>query len=240
MSLLPKLESPKFDLVVPSTGKTISFRPYLVKEEKLLYIALESNDPKAIIDAITDVIDVCTFKKLDMGKLTSYDLEYIFLQLRMKSVGESVQVNLKCEKDGEFTPVTVDLSEVKLFRPNGFIENKRIDLGNKISVTLRPITVEALRSMVTEKKEITPMEQLTEKIITCLDTICEGDNVHLVSDVPHSDLKEFVDSLPHKVLDEIQNYLANLPYLTTTVKFTCFKCGHVNTVKLTGIQSFFG
>lgn len=237
--MLPIIETPRFTLTVPSSGKKVSYRPYLVKEEKILFIALESGDGKAIVEAMQDVVKACTFGELDIASLTTFDLEYVFLQLRIKSVGESVSVNLKCEFDGEFTPVDINLSEVKLIQDDSYTPERDIKVTDSIGMVLKPITLKRLSEM-NLKDEANIMESLTNRIAGCIDHIYDREKIYKASSVPMEELVKFVDSLSHSHLQAIQEYIASFPRVEHTVKFNCFKCGKENTVKLQGIQSFFG
>jgi hypothetical protein len=235
---LPTIETPSFELVLPSSGKPVKYRPYLVKEEKILFIALESGEPASILTAMQEVVDACTFNKLNMNALTSFDLEYIFLQLRIKSVGESVTLNLKCERDGEFTPVTVDLTAVKLVQSASYEPTKNIRITDKIGMIMKPVSLQSLLQM--ESKESSGVEALTDRIIGCIDYIYDTEKTYYVADVSREEIRNFVDSLSHSHLESIREYITSFPRLEHTVKFKCFKCGHENTVVLSGIQSFFG
>jgi WD40 repeat protein len=130
---LPIIETPKYEVQIPSTGKVVSYRPYLVREEKILMVALESQDGKQALAAIKDVIKACTFEAIDPNKLTLFDLEYVFLKLRAKSVGETTDVRLRCEKCETYTDNTINLDQIELLWPNGKKEDKTVKLWDKNS-----------------------------------------------------------------------------------------------------------
>lgn len=241
MKTLPVIDTPKFELVVPSTGKKVLFRPYLVKEEKILFIALESNNALAVIRAMEDVVRACTFGAIDTSKLTSYDLEYIFLQLRIKSVGETSTVNLKCEKDGELSPIDIDLTKIKVISPPNFKDTQTIKINDNIGLVLKPVTLERLyRFTQTEDSQISQLDLISFRLMSVIDSIYDGETIYSADSVSLDELKEFVDNLPRKVIEQIRDFMVSCPTMTHTVKFNCFKCGHTNTVELSGIQSFFG
>ena len=234
MNTLPKLEITKYELQVPSTGEFVEYRPFLVKEEKILMIAQEANDPKAVIKALKDIISACTFNKLSPNTLTSYDMEYIFLQLRMKSVGETAQIMLKCEECGLENEVNVDLSKATIEYPKEKVDPK-IELTDSVGLVLKSLTVKDL-----EKLENSG-DNISDVIALAIESIYDGDNVFLAKDSSKKELVEFVDSLEHKHLEAIQAYITNQPKLVIEVEFTCVdpKCKHLNKIKLEGIQNFF-
>jgi hypothetical protein len=233
---LPKLETPRYELVIPSTNKTVAFRPYLVKEEKVLLMALESDNPKQIFAAMQDVISACTFGAVSVDSLTSFDIEYIFLQLRIKSVGETVTVSLKCEKDDAYTQVEVNLNDVKLNGSSDFKPTLDIKLNDTVGVVLKPIRAQDLIPLEGNQKKV---DLITDLVIATISHIYDESKIYRTEDVSKDELKQFVDSLSRQQVEKIQNYIASFPRLELDVTFTCFKCGHINTVKLSGIQSFF-
>lgn len=230
---LPKLESNKFTTQIPSTKEEIEFRPFLVKEEKILMIAQESEDEKQIMSAMKDIVNACTFGKVDADNCTMYDIEYLFLQLRMKSIGETTTLNLKCEKCGEFTEVEIDLNDVKVVWPDEEVSNT-IKLTDDIGLVLKPLTLKAAQKVSGSSEEI-----FNQALIQSIESIYDADNIYSGSDVSEKELIEFVDSMSHSQLEEIQSYLNNQPIVKHTVEFKCKHDGHVNKIELKGIQSFF-
>lgn len=239
MNKLPTLITPRHELVIPSTGKTVSFRPYLVKEEKILLIALESNNPKQIFGAMQDVIKACTFGEVEVDSLTSFDIEYIFLQLRIKSVGEKATVKLKCEKDEAYTEVDIDLTQIQVTKPAQFKEKMDIQLTDKIGMVLHPIkALDILR--LESQTDNNKSNLITDLVIATIDHIYDDSKIYKAEDSSQEELRAFVDSLNRSQIEKIQKYIESFPRLEHKVTFTCIKCGHINTVTLTGIQSFFG
>lgn len=231
---LPKLETNKYTTVVPSTQKTIEFRPFLVKEEKILMIAQESNDSNQIIQALCDIIDVCTFGKVKAKDLTTYDLEYLFLQLRAKSIGETTEIILPCDECGHENTVVVDLSSIEVVFPEKKVDNK-IQLNDEVGIILRPISV-------SKSKEITRLKEdnvFSASIAACIESIYDEDAVYPTDETSPKELEEFIDSLSHSHLESIQEYISHQPVLQKEVKYTCSSCGHTNTVILKGLESFF-
>lgn len=228
---LPTLEVTKYELIIPSTGKLIQFRPFLVKEEKILLIAQESGDLKQIVQAMKDIVDVCTFQKVDVDKLTSYDLEYIFIQLRAKSVGEVAELHLPCSHCKKLNAVPVNLEDVKVVHPVIEIDNN-IKLNESVGVILKPMTVADL-AKVNEESDV------VELISICIESIYDDNTVYPAVDSTKEELFAFVETLSHKQLESIQKYIENQPALRHTVQFKCIHCSESNELTIDGLQSFF-
>ena len=239
---LPKVESPIYSLTIPSTGEKIEFRPYLVKEEKLLFLAMESKDSREMMKAMVSIVEACTFGKIDVNKLYSYDLEYIFLQLRLKSVGEIVSLNLECEKDGYRTPIDFDLNEAKIVG-NVNLKEVEVDVTSNIKIVLRPVRVSSLlKPTVDNKTDDTTIDQFLSAICSIISEIHESDSgkVYKFDEADAADQKAFVESLNHHSLQAIQKFISeDLPHLEATVEFACLKCGSTNKQTLKGLLAFF-
>ncbi len=234
MNTLPKLDTPTYTTVLPSTGESIEYRPFLVKEEKILMIAQESNDNAAMIKALKNIIRSCTEGQVDPSKCTVYDIEFLFLQFRAKSVGETAPIRLKCEECGEFTEVEIDLSEVEVQYPENKPENN-IKLTDKVGIKLKEVSVDEVETLSGE----TNSKNFNKAIAAVIDVIYDDDNVYNVKETSAKEVSEFIDTLNHHHLEKIQNFIENQPMLKHIVKFKCEKCGHENEVELVGLQSFF-
>lgn len=231
---LPTLSSPKFEIKLPSSGKTVQYRPYLVKEEKILLMAMESKDSKQILTAVQDVIDACTFGKVNSSEIPLFDLEFLFLKLRAKSVGEVAKLILKCEIDGHENEVSVNLDEVKVVKPAEV--NNVIPLTDKVGVTLRYPSVKDVSSI---EGDIQSSDSLISLIASSIESIYDETAVHLAKDSTHEEMKSFVESLNRTQFQKIEKFFMSMPRLEHTIKYTCSKCGHENSVTLVGLQSFF-
>jgi len=230
---LPTLESTKYTTTIPSTGQEVEYRPFLVKEEKLLMIAQESEDETQILNAMKDIVSACTFNEIKPDDCTLYDIEYLFLQLRIKSIGEASTLNLKCEKCEEYTEVSVDLSEIEVVFPKEKIESI-IKLNDTVGLTLKPLTLKS-----SQKIKGTDEEIFNHALIQSIDTIFDENNVYNVNDVSEKEIIAFIDSMSHDNLEGIQKYISNQPELKHTIEFTCKHDKHKNKVELKGIASFF-
>lgn len=226
---LPKLETPTYNLVVPSTKESIEFRPFLVKEEKILMIAQESKDIVQITDVIRKIVKACTFNKLPVDNLTIYDIEYIFLQLRAKSVGENLTFELPCSECGEKTSISVDLSDINVVEPKKEVSNK-IQLNESIGIMMRPIRFKDAANIG---------DDIVSGIIASIESIFDSEEVYKSDDSSNEELREFVESLNHTQLEKIQEYIENRPSLYHKVEYTCSSCGHKNTFEFSSLSDFF-
>jgi hypothetical protein len=235
---LPILETPKYTVIIPSTKKSVEYRPYLVKEEKILMLAMESEDEKQMITAVKDIIRACTFEKLNPDDLTTVDLEYVFLKLRSKSVGEISTVTLKClntECAGSVN-AQIDLESIEPTSTGAGVSN-RIQLTDKVGMTLRPMTVRALSRLGVESKS--KSEQVTALIVSSIESIFDENGVYRGEDHTIEELTAFVDSLSTSHLQKIQAYVESLPRLSKDLEYTCPKCKIKHKITLAGLQSFF-
>lgn len=229
---LPTIPTPKFELVIPSTGKKIEYRPYLVKEEKILLMAKENSDRKTVVRAITDIIRNCTFEKIDAGELTSFDLEYIFIRLRAKSVGESQTIRLTCEKCQAPNDIDINLDELSV---RGIAESdplKTVQITDDIFLTLRHIPIAALA----ETDESTDPIDL---IGLYIESIIDGDTIHKARDYKKEEIRTFVESMSKSHIEKIEAFIEASPKLTHRVECTCGKCGNVQSILFEGLESFF-
>jgi|TARA_A100001015_G_C14985413_1_gene711324 vacuolar-type H+-ATPase subunit I/STV1 len=229
---LPKLEVPKYTLTLPSSGEVIEYRPFLVKEEKNLMIAQETGDGNTVFDAIKDIVKACSYNKLNPNKMATYDLEYVFLQIRAKAVGEQIDIKIKDEKTEEMVPVTVNITDVYVDKKDQESDEKVININDSVGMTLSPITVDQVGTIETSS-------DLTTTIKALIKNIFDAENVYPVEESNDVELNEFVETLPHSVLREVNDYLTGLPQLTLDVEFKG-PTGHKNKQKIRGFQSFFG
>lgn len=227
---LPKVETPRYSVILPSTGKEIQFRPFLVKEEKVLLMAAESQDQKQYITAMMDVVNECTFKALNINRLPTFDVEYLFVQIRAKSIGESVTLEGTCSACGHKQDVKLNLETVTIDKVSEDLEDT-FEVGSGIKIKVKPMRFIDSTSVA----EI----NITELIGKMIDTIYDDENIYNASEYTKSDLDDFVNQLPRSVLTDIEKYIKGLPKLITTVEFVCEKCGHHNKYVLEGFQDFF-
>ena len=229
---LPKLNSePKYELIIPSLKKKVKFRPFLVKEEKVLMIAMESGDQKDALNAILDTISVCIQDKINLNTLTTFDVEYLFLQLRAKSIGETAKVNIKCTKCGTPNTVSIKLDDINIELPE--IENT-VKLDEKVSVELQWPPFKGL----TEVNTGNSTESAFEMIANCIKIIYTEDERIDVSEVSKEEIKEFLESMNSEQFSKLRDYIDQLPKLKHDVAFCCKNCATSNNVTLEGVESF--
>lgn len=232
---LPTLTTPKYEAIVPSTQQKILFRPYLVKEEKILLIALESADQGQILRAMKDIIEACTFGSLNPDALALFDIEYLFLRLRSKAVGEIAKIGLRCGKCEEIAKIEVNLDEITVKMPEKAVDT-RIALTDTISVVMKYPELSAVSAVA---GDITKIEQLVNLVVSCIDKIVDGETVHKAADQKTDDLRVFVENMSQGQFVKLQQFVESMPRLQHPVAFTCAKCGTPNTITLTGLHSFF-
>lgn len=233
---LPKIETPKYSLVIPSTKKKLSFRPFLVKEEKILLLAQQSDNEEDQLEAVKSIIESCTFDKIKADDLTSYDIEYLFLQLRAKSVGESADVNIKCSKCGSSTPVNINLAEIDIKYPNKKIDN-RIQLTDAIGVVVKNLSTADITKL--GKLGDDQVQLLNDTIAATIESVFDADNVYPMDDASPAEKEEFINSLSRGQMEKIEEFISNVPKLQEEVTFKCLSCGEKNKIMLEGLQSFF-
>ena len=234
--MLPRMVTPKYDMIVPSTGKSITYRPYVVKEEKLLLIAMESQDEKQIENAVMSIIEECVESALDINTLTNFDVEFIFVTLRAKSVGEGIELSPKCKHCEEINEVKLDLDEVTVKNLEDQTDTM-IKLTDDISVELQWPTMKHRHiDLVDEASET---ETIINMMTSTIGTIYSGEEIFVTSDVPKKEVKEFVESLSNEQFNQIVDVMAKAPYLSYEIKFDCKKCGESNSIELNGLSDFF-
>ena len=233
---LPQVNSSRYSTKLPSTGVDIEYRPYLVKEEKIMMVALESKDNKQIVGAMKDVAQACILTDVDVDKLTAFDLEWMFLQLRSKSVGEKADVKMKCQqKDCDaMTEVSIDLSKVEM---DDYEPNRVIQLNNDIGVQMVYPSVNLVEKYDEEK--LKNVDGVFDMIIDCLETIYDKDDVYHVKDERRQDVKDFVEALTSNQFSKLAEFLQKIPSVKKRVEWCCSTCEANNEMELRGLQSFF-
>lgn len=228
---LPLLnEAPKYELKVPSTGKKLKYRPYLVKEEKILMLAAESKDINQITNAVLDTIVACVDGRVNKRELTTFDVEYIFLQLRSKSVGENVELKIKCDECSHSNDYNINLDEVKCEVPK---KSNLIELSDKITVEMKYPSYDMLDF------DDDPESVGFEVIGKCIEAVITGDERIDLADESEESIRNFVGSMTQSQFEKISNYLKDMPAVRHEIDFTCESCGHNNNILLEGMQSFF-
>jgi len=238
---LPKLNVPVYEAILPSTEKVIKYRPFLVKEEKILLTALEADETKALSSAVRQIVNNCVQGELDVDKLPTFDIEYLFLRLRAKSVGEKVTIGLKpygCPKnEGKLcentTEVEINLEEVKVNK--GKASSSKIMLDDKIGIKMKYPDIDTINLSGTTS-EAAGMDVIRG----CVDMIFTGEDTHERDSFTDEELDEFIDSLNSQQFKLVKDFFDNMPILKHTVKYKCNTCGEKKETILQGLNSFFG
>jgi len=238
---LPKLNVPVYEAILPSTEKVIKYRPFLVKEEKILLTALEADDSKALSGAVKQIVNNCVQGELDVDDLSTFDIEYLFLRLRAKSVGEKVTVGLRpwgCpNNEGKLcknsTSVEINLEEVKVDKSSA--SSPKIMLDDKIGIKMKYPDIDAV-NIIGTSSEAAGMDVIRG----CVDMIFTKEETHERDSFTDKELDEFIDSLNSQQFKLIKDFFDNMPVLTHTVKYKCETCGENKETTLTGLNSFFG
>lgn len=232
--MLPKIDYPIYKIKVPSMGKDQQFRPFLVKEEKLLLMAKESSNPKDVLGAIKQVINNCCMeKKLDVNKLTIFDLEYVFLKLRAISVENTIKVSYRDTEDNNVYDFDVDLEKVEMIYPE--------KVSNVIKITEKSgITMKYPAASLYEDDEFLNLEsdQLFELISRCIESVYYEDNVYTTDQYKKEELSEFVESLDIKTFESIQTFLLSAPKMEYRIKYKN-SLGHDREIVLSSLNDFF-
>ena len=236
---LPKIATPTYELELPSTGETIQYRPFLVKEEKVLVIALESEDTKQITTAIKTVIKNCILtKNIKVESLPTFDIEYLFLNIRGKSVGEVIEVNIICPDD-EVTPAKVEINLDDIRVEKNEDHTNKIKLDSSIMMEMKYPSLDEFIKNNFDLEGGSGMDQSFELIASCIDKIYTEDEVWAAADCTKKEIKDFIESMNSSQFKEIEKFYSTMPKLSHTIKVTNPKTKVESEVVLEGLASFF-
>ena len=237
---LPKIATPTYELELPSSGETVSYRPFLVIEEKVLVIALESEDNKQITNAIKAVLKSCVLSKgIKVEKLPTFDIEFLFLNIRGKSVGEELEVNVICPDDEKTqVPVTIDLDEIQVQKYDDHENQIKIDDSIMMEMTYPSLDQFIKNNFDFDEKNA--MTQSFELIASCIDKIYTEDEVWASADCTKKEMNEFLESMNSTQFKAIEKFFETMPKLSHTIEVTNPKTKKKSEVVLEGLASFFG
>ena len=237
---LPKIATPTYELELPSSGETIRYRPFLVKEEKVLVIALESEDNKQITTAIKAVLKSCVLTKgIKVETLPTFDIEFLFLNIRGKSVGEELEVNVICPDDGETqVPVTINLDDIQVQKSDN--HDNQIKLDDNIMMELKYPSLDQFIKNNFEFDEKNAMQQSFDLIASCIDKIYTEEEVWATADCTKKEMSEFLESMNSTQFKGIEKFFETMPKLSHTIKVTNPNTKKKSEVVLEGLASFFG
>ena len=243
--MLPKIDVPVYSINLISNGKEIKFRPFTVKEEKLFLMANESKDLKTIIDTTKQVLNNCIVSEIDIDSLPVFDIEYLFLNIRARSVSEIINLNYKCNNDvknenddethkcGHTVKIDVNILDIKP-KSNKKIDSK-IQITDKIGMVMKYPNFETLKKY--EGKNET--EIILKLTVDCIDYIYDAEQIYYAKDTTEEELIEFIETMQSKDLEKIKEFFDNMPKISKDLDFKCKKCGYEEKITVEGLESFF-
>lgn len=238
---LPMMSTPTYTMVVPSTGTSVKYRPFLVKEEKALLIAQQSEDMVTMVETLKGVVKSCVLDKIDVEKLATFDLEYMFVQIRGKSVGETVELVFPCDEDhGEQnskakSTVTVDLSTLSVDKAPG--HTNKIHLFEDVGVVMKYPTVDIIKKL--EGVDTEDLDKIFDIVALSIDFIYQGDEIFHAKEQNYQELLQFVNNLTSEQFLKVQEFFVTMPKIKKEIEYNCPVCGKHHVKMLEGLQSFF-
>jgi predicted house-cleaning noncanonical NTP pyrophosphatase (MazG superfamily) len=232
---LPKInEQMKYSLIVPSNNKKITFRPFLVKEQKVLLTALEAGNNDNVLRAILDTVEACVYDEENISNLPTYDIEYIFTKIRAKSVGEVSNILINCEECGENNEVSVDLETIKVDKVDN---TKKVKLNDDYTLVLRHPSYENLLLLDNEEDNLSNI--IYNMSISCMYELLSKDEIIKFDDEKQEDIVEFLDGLTTEQFEKVMEFVSQIPSIKSEVSYICKKCSNNNKTTLSGIKDFF-
>jgi phage FluMu protein Com len=232
---LPKLNDvPKYELTIPSTDKKVYFRPFLVKEQKVLMMALETQDDKQILKSITDTIEACLEDDINVNTLATFDVEYMFTQIRAKSVGETTDIMISCKNCETNNKINIKLDEIKIEVNK---EDQTIELNDTFTVKMRYPKYASMLNQESADTSVTKI--LYDLVMTCLDELRTEEEIIKFDDEPEREVQSFIESLTTDQFDKLLAFVNGLPSLKHDVEFKCTHCKEDNQLTLQGLADFF-
>lgn len=229
---LPVIDTPKYHVTLPGNGEKVIFRPFTVKEQKQLLVAVNGDAEQQIL-AVEDIINACTFGKVNARQLAAYDSEYLFLQIRARSIGETVALNLTCSECGNIQGGSLDLTSVGLEAP---ADHKHVfEIDDQITVKMRDPDIQLMDAI---RRNNTP-DAVTEFIARSIQSIWRGDELFDANDYSLAELIDWVEKLNPVNLEALEDFFSTLPVVRHNIEFTCTKCNTKNVAVMEGLQSFF-
>jgi len=236
---LPKLnnDNPIYEMVIPSTKKTVKFRPFLVKEQKNLLIALESQDSKQILNSMLSCLQSCV-SDINVKDLSTFDVDYMFTKVRSKSVGETSNISSRCSNCEHENSVSIDLSQIEINVDD--IASSTIPLNDTVSVKMKYPTYE---DMINNEKIFSDdsrvVDVLFETVVACIHSVQTEEENIMIKDEPREEVERFMSSLTNEQLNRITTFVDSMPILTHTIEYDCKSCNQHNKIELKGLQDFF-
>ena len=234
--MLPKLDTPTYRLTLPSTKEEIQYRPFLVKEQKLLMMAQESENDNEIVDMVSQIVNACTFEKIDVDTSPMFDIEYIFLQIRGKSVGEKIDLMLTCPDDEKTSvPVQVNINDISVLMSEE--HNNEIDITNNIKMVFRYPLLKDVKGIPADTKDV---DLIFHLLYGCTESIQHGEEIYNRVDISDKELAEFIDSLTGEQFERITDFFQTMPKLRHVIPVKNPKTEVESEVVVEGLASFLG
>lgn len=238
MSSLPIPSVPTYETELPSTGKKIKYRPFLVREEKVLLLAMESEDEKEIESAVKSILKSCILSRIKVEDLATFDLEYLFLRIRAASVGEEVKLKVTCLDDGETqVDVTINLLDVEVQKPEN--HTNKIMISDDMGLVMKYPSMDKFVKITLLNKDLETTDEVFEMLADCIDQIFNGEQVWDVEETPRKDVLNFIESLTQKQFEKVQEFFESMPILKYEFSVINPNTGVKSDYKLEGLQSFF-
>ncbi len=242
---LPKNTSTTYPLAIPSTGQEVKFRPFVVKDEKALMLAMQSEDEMTMVNTLRDLIRNCVQDEINVERLATFDLEYAFAQMRGKSVGEIVEIIGKCDNEEAGcvdnpkaqVKLQVDITQIPVTFPEG--HDKKINLWGDVGVVMKYPTVETIIKYQGLSEDSDP-EKVFDIITESMEVIYEGDELHYIKDQTVEEVNDFINNLTSDQFAKVRQFFETIPSMKKEIEYTCPNCGRVHKKTLEGLQSFFG
>lgn len=235
---LPLTNTPIYTLTIPSTEKTVRYRPFLVKEEKALLVAQQSEDPIVMLDTLKNIVRSCIQDNVDVDELATFDLEYIFTQLRARSVGEVAELIFycdTCQDDNAKVKIAFDLTKLKVEKNPDHTNN--IKLFNDVGLMMKYPSIDMINTL--QKINAGDVNQIFEVVISCIDSIYNSSEIFHAKEQTHDELMQFLENLTSEQFSKIQQFFETMPKLRQEVEYTCPVCGKHHKKYLEGINNFF-
>jgi Zn ribbon nucleic-acid-binding protein len=239
---LPRIGTPTYETEIPSTKQKIEFRPFLVKEEKILLLALETGDKKTQYRALKEILKNCiTTSGFDVNKLAVFDVEYLFIQIRGKSVGESLEPIVVCPQCKTQGKLKINLADIKVNEENKVEVPYKVMLSDKIGITMVYPNMEMMEKIDPDKAVGSGDTETVFKIIAkCIESIFDGEEVYDPKQYSEKELIQFIEETPTENFKKVVDFISNMPRVEKKVSFNCPKCSEQKQMVLRGVEDFFG
>jgi hypothetical protein len=235
---LPKMQTPIYNTIVPSTQQSIKFRPFLVKEEKALLIAQQSEDNNVLVDTLKSIVKSCVQDKLDVNKLAMFDLEFLLLQIRARSIGEIVELTFRCDTCDDIkarATISFDLTKMEVYKDP--LHTTKLDLFDDVGVSMKYPNIDSIKKF--ENMDLDNIDNVFDLIIESIDYIYSGNEIYHAKEQTTKELSDFIENLTQEQFQKIKVFFETMPKLRQDIVYTCPVCEKVHNKYIEGIETFF-